>query len=1013
MIPIKLTIEGFLTFKDRVVIDFTRIYEDGLFLISGPTGSGKTSIFDAMVYALYGSASTKERNDSKELRSQLITEDDNLFVEFIFSVDGVEYVARRYKYGKKLEKQQFCQTGAEEQALTKVGEILKEVEYITGLTLSQFKKIVLLPQGEFRNFLMAGTMEKSQILRSLFDTRKYDKIKEIVKVRLDRVQKLNNEAYETIQREKIVSERAETAVIPEEVEKILQADLHALTLEYQNILKELELSENKLKLLEKTLQATEQDNKTIEVFQSAQREYDDQLERQGDYAARKALADQLNQIRPLIIKQAALLEDETDLAALIDTRNHTGVKAGEAEQALEKARGDFELNMTRSEAIKALNLKISEQEKLLGSLRTLAERQSELEGLRREFTALKEEEVKRLEKDKLYLQLNEEINVLAEGINQALAQKGELSSEWMNLENRIIKMKGLLDEQADLQHLAEDIGRLQNSRLVKQTEKDRIEKELQIKTERFDLSGLNKYTEKLTEGEPCPLCGSTHHPRIFKSDGETVSVKELNALRMEGKRISDEFSKITSSIEVKLEQQGIRTLKFHEKLPDGPGSLPSQAELAEMTAKALVLQVEIKAAEAALKERSDKKRTAEEQKAEAETFIKRHKDLPDQLAAKRDEVTALTASVADLETVTGSLDAAAVKQAMAETKSELGKLTRAVKTAEEAYRKVSADCQMLQSDLTSLSARITGQEDRIAGKRQALQAGLQEAGLTETAFTSLIAHSHEEASLRQEAEEYFKHLQDLLTTLKIREGAASGKVYVDTAGFIEQIKAQTNRSGELANRRDGVRDGLTELKSALKRISQARVVYENTSEEVSIARLFYDMTSRGVSFENFVLSYYLDGVLLNANTRLAQMTTGRYRLIRKTEGKVDRRSSQGLELNVYDAYSNTERDVRTLSGGESFKASLALALGLSDFLLENRKGIRMDSIFIDEGFGTLDQESLYAALEMIMDLNQRGRIVGIISHVEELKGMISSKFLVENFGAKGSKVRYVNQLMGS
>ena len=143
------------------------------------------------------------------------------------------------------------------------------------------------------------------------------------------------------------------------------------------------------------------------------------------------------------------------------------------------------------------------------------------------------------------------------------------------------------------------------------------------------------------------------------------------------------------------------------------------------------------------------------------------------------------------------------------------------------------------------------------------------------------------------------------------------------------------------------------------------------------------------------------------------MTTGRYRLIRKTEGKVDRRSSQGLELNVYDAYSNTERDVRTLSGGESFKASLALALGLSDFLLENRKGIRMDSIFIDEGFGTLDQESLYAALEMIMDLNQRGRIVGIISHVEELKGMISSKFLVENFGAKGSKVRYVNQLMGS
>ena len=192
---------------------------------------------------------------------------------------------------------------------------------------------------------------------------------------------------------------------------------------------------------------------------------------------------------------------------------------------------------------------------------------------------------------------------------------------------------------------------------------------------------------------------------------------------------------------------------------------------------------------------------------------------------------------------------------------------------------------------------------------------------------------------------------------------------MDTAGFIEQIKAQTNRSGELANRRDGVRDGLTELKSALKRISQARVVYENTSEEVSIARLFYDMTSRGVSFENFVLSYYLDGVLLNANTRLAQMTMGRYRLIRKTEGKVDRRSSQGLELNVYDAYSNTERDVRTLSGGESFKASLALALGLSDFLLENRKGIRMDSIFIDEGFG-YGWESLYAALEMIMDLTK-------------------------------------------
>lgn len=242
------------------------------------------------------------------------------------------------------------------------------------------------------------------------------------------------------------------------------------------------------------------------------------------------------------------------------------------------------------------------------------------------------------------------------------------------------------------------------------------------------------------------------------------------------------------------------------------------------------------------------------------------------------------------------------------------------------------------------------------------------------------------------------------TLLEISEKETEGltnKNIDEISEKVEILRAKQKENNEILDLK--VKE-LFVIEDVKRRINEAiEYILLNKKEEEILSRLTL-LTSRGKTFENYVLSYYLDGVLLNANKRLLKMTDDRYKLVRDSKEKEKLNTSQGLSLNIFDSYSNMERQVGTLSGGESFKASLALALGMSDFIGESKAGMRLDTLFLDEGFGTLDSESLDVAMETLMELSSVGRNVAVISHVEELKERIPSKIIVKSNGSEGSSV---------
>ena len=1004
MIPIYLKMEGFLTFKNTTLIDFDDFADSGIFLVSGPTGSGKTSIFDGISYALYGKATGGGR-EAKELRSHLIGDDDEFSVEFKFRSGNDEYLINRWQKGQRAGKVRLVINDDDENPITKVREINDKIFEVLGLNADQFCKIVMLPQGEFRNFLSSSSKEKSEILRKLFDTDHYAQIREMIRKRLGQILGQVKEAKTLIDSEKTISDAARQAEDPEEILSILKTEWQEKEKESQDLKVQLELLRTKTNNLFLQINEGKQINADLEEKASLAEQIKQAEKEEERYKEDLKRSLQLNSIRPVKVSRDLLIKQKVNHEALTNQGAELAITLKTSQDRLEQASIEQELNPKRqlrvteiTSEIEKINKNLEDLELLKISQEKFSQAEVRVQELKTKVEQHKHWIEQRDEMAKQFEALSKEELLKTQAVTdlrdryQALKDTQKQATAWQKLQQEQVESEKQLKKCQDhMKDLEKESGEAQ-----KHYESLRAE---------FQKQGLAQYAHGLAKGEACPLCGSLDHPAPFAENPDLdqtvvnqaeLSYRKLTETLVKEKNNEDHFKKEIQNILNEIKQ------------------LEEEVALKDLEADIVELQAELKKLEeAGLEQRKEldglktKKTELEEQRNKAAANINKLAGAAQAYDQAKEELTGFKVRLEDLKKATQDMNGKELLADLKQLQEEQTELNKTIQRVQVSFQQADQLVTRHSSTLKSLTNQIKDLSTEIQRQEASFYKELKDLDLSFEEYLDLENDLKFEKQLKAEAELFFKQLEANRARYEMMKAKLRDKTAINLAKLEEEVKELKSHENQVAKESEDCIRKETGLKNAVTKTTAALSKYNEWEDKRVVASRLDLTTGKGTTFENYVLGYYLDGVLINANQRLRKMTSDRFHLIREVEDSGDRRAIEGLNLNVFDTYSNTQRDVKTLSGGEGFKASLALALGLSDFIQENKAGIRLDTIFIDEGFGTLDQESLDSAMETILELQGLGRLVGIISHVEELKERIPTQIVVENKREEGSVVKII------
>ena len=882
MRPRTLTLCGWGPYKREERVDFSVFERRGIFLITGATGAGKTTIFDAISYALYGALSGEERDKEKgSVRSDFAEPSTPTYVELVMEHGGNCYRIRRNpdylrpkKRGSKgeaytKEKENAVLYYPDDRVLEGVKEVNAALKEILGLDFRQFKKISMIAQGEFAKLLVAPPKEKTRIFREIFDTGVYERFTQNLGVKA-------RAAYNRVTEQKHKLE--------EDV-SLLTAGLEesCWSKEKRELLKELTMAENW------NYAAIE------ECLEQMKREAEDRLKEQ-----KSAYEETKKRVEELTAELAKLQKENEQIQAFLKVSEEKEKLAAAAPKQAE-AQERYKRAVNAAEAEKAEE-RCRTLEKLLAEC--LSERQSmeaERQNLITEAASLKET----AEKEERIRSLLE----LRKAVEEERKACDELSKQ---LEE---KQKLLASKQSA--YLEKDSDYRGKKAVYEDGERKR----------RLNVIGLA--AELLKEGEPCPVCGSLHHPNPAKADCENVSEEVLEELK-------DSMEEAYGEL-IKLHEESVALRTTVEGLADR-----------------LIRQEE--------KRREKEKQITEEFQEEVyNAFLA----LPPAKALS--ELQKKCGRAKELSGLIQEKDGAAKR--LAEKEKALG---ADCGEAQEAFRVCLTHYGFCDTE-DYVSAVLS------AARREELRNGIEEYRAKAAANNELYSHL---------------------------EGSISVKEPVDLTGRME-MREHFRQTGDTILKEQKLWERqLSEVDKTILRMGEKRSVIQKESQEYGFIKDLENMASgnnpKRLVFEQYVLAGYFEEILRAANLRFAKMSGGRYEMSR-VEQVGDGRVKDNLEIQVMDYYTGKNRSVRTLSGGESFKASLALALGMSDVIQAMNGGIRVDTLFVDEGFGALDSESLDQACDTLMSLAEKKQLIGIISHVPELRERIESQLVIEKTGS-GSRI---------
>lgn len=1033
----KLIISAFGPYASREEIDFENdLNGKNMFVITGTTGSGKTTIFDAINFALYGEASGSDR-EGKTLRSDFASEDTPTEVELYFTIRNKDYYIKRSpQYSRKKKKKdangEYGYTEVKPSAELKIKdktytgskEVTKYVEEILGINSEQFKQLVMIPQGEFKKLLNADSDKREEIFRRIFGTKVFSDISQKIKneanelkKKIEGVQRDRNNSIKSfiVDEENIVLKDLieskdinidlVSKLFKEEVEnsktkeKVIKENINKLKEEIESLNKELTLlNENNRKLLNKEKNKSELDR--LLTLKDKQEEYKIILEK-----AKKA-------VKALVYEEGYEEKNRAlksnDLAI---EKSRENIKA--LEEEINNAKIIFQKESNREE-------EKNETIKRLGEINNLKEKA-------RNYDLVKIEVEKYLKEVKLIknnLKIKEEeiqensIKII--NLNEELDKINKFKEENKELEINILKNNNLIQE---FKNLIEGISEYIRNRKLK----EKIEIEYNIVNNKY-IENKNKYEEleeilrrsqagilarDLVKGSPCPVCGSLEHPNLAVLENEVISEDSVKKSKIEMEKAKEERDKIYENafkLKTSMDNSFNTLIKpLGEKLKLNISDENLDSNLASI--KTLYKEKEDIAIEFIKRKTLFDKLILEEKNK-----ITLKKSIEDRNEVLRKEITInnsnLLNSEGNLKTKEAELkniitefkgDIKSLKELEVEEEklnNSLLKIKEAYKLAEDNFNKSKSKYDREKGNIEALILRKDLLEKEYKEAVESFRLKVVELGLVD--YRTYKAAKMEENQMKILEEEISNYNMALskaeglyLTAVKECENLEKK----ETESITEITNDKKKLLLEEENKAKELFSNINQNEKIILNINKYNELIEKDEKEYMVkgklAKIINGENPRKISFERYVLATYFDDIIETANKRFSAMTNNRYELVRKEEVG-DKRKGQGLDLDILDYYTAKKRDVRTLSGGESFKASLAMALGLADVIQEYAGGVQLDTVFIDEGFGTLDPDSLEKAIECLVDLRNDGRVVGIISHVEELKDRIDAKIIVES-----------------
>ncbi|MBO5524978.1 MAG: AAA family ATPase [Roseburia sp.] len=1015
MKPLTLTMSAFGSYAGKTTIDFSK-QEQGIFLITGDTGAGKTTIFDAITYALYNQTSGGERNGSM-MRSQYAKDGTETYVEFTFSYGGEIYKVRRnpdYRIMRQLKngksKEQKVAGGVE---LTlpdgtvfpekKTGTDAKILE-IVGLTREQFTQTVMIAQGEFLKLLYTKSDERKQIFSRLFQTGAYWSVQERLRRRsaaMDFQIEENERAMEQEQARIIYPEGVET----EEGEKPALEDVVEFAKEKEQELEKL------LKELQKELERVSGEIKSAE---DAERLFDslEKARAKGQKLKEQETEDNSRKEQIAAAKKAAKTAVEEE-------------KYNRKQQELENSRRE-EKKLTQQ--IEEAGIKFQQRETLLRDRETTLHSEEE-EGQRN---------IHRIEES---LPAYEELTVAAEREREAKSHYAEAEMCYHRMLSQKMGQVELFMREAQEKEKAQEQARQALEEKQRLAEEAAGQYDRKYKLLLMGQAGI--LAEHLEEGTPCPVCGSTHHPKPAEKSRDAVSEEDverakqqreqaetareqmrqkfetvklaLSETNMQLQRERENFEKEAdcpfAEYRTRIEKLPEALLRMYQKNTSGrEGAIGEASRCGKL--ETVDWEPSDKEGRAERVEQSGRKGTAGDKAVDEENKSGSSTVSRAVLAEKKRDYQECQKETARIREGLVFENEAAARKELERLKKEISRKREDFEKERRAQESLKQEIDVKQGQLKQEQEKKKQLEKEEKQAQKAFEAALEKAGFADIAAYRAVKLSERSIeALEKKCREYSEQCQKNAGEIKSLEKAAAGKERADMAALKQCQKETARRRKETEGQRLAMHTAYETDHSVLENSRRYIERAEKLKAQDAVVKSLYKTASGRLSgsakidFETYIQRQYFEQIIREANKRLLVMSNQQFMLKLKEESSAGKKSNEGLDLSVYSLVTDSERDVKTLSGGEAFLAALAMALGLSDIATRNAGAIHMDMMFIDEGFGSLDVQARTHAIEVLNELAGNQRMIGIISHVTELKEQIDRKLVVTR-SDKGSKAAW-------
>ena len=1025
MKPISLTIEAFGPYRDSVTLDFNELQNHSMFLISGPTGAGKTSILDAMVYALYGEPSGEVRK-TDAIRSDFAEPERMTRVDFSFSIGEAQYRVERLpkqlvakKRGTGMREQNASATvyemkdGEWKVIATSAAAIRDTIQRIIGFRKDQFLQVVLLPQGEFRKLLVSSTSEREELLHTLFRTELYRRLQDALKSAYD-------EAKSGIE-ENITKQSALLQSIPHDEE------IPVLTIEHvRELLKDREPHRDTLVVeRDKAVDVVDQFNTLRnewalynQVQQSlieATNKLDLVKEREKERSSLNEKVQFLTGLTPSYELYKQLGDKQAVLKTLKTALSDAKKSVEAATQHESKCTEVYETLESQAETMQA-------KRTTLAQLQQQAEQFNELVVLNKELSTLNSQlETQDREKSEAKLQAQHKLVADLEAELVEVRKQFQANSKALesisHIQEQLSQLQRYSELLAEKQKVQNDIDAKERSlaTLDKTVNNSKIQLErlehLMAEGRAFELVHL------VVDNEPCPVCGSTEHPQLASKPELYPTKEEVE----EARAVRDGALQKRASEIGQKETLSIRLHELDEQVKDQVSKLKSSIDNFSEDAfdsiqQGLASQMEQLTALRRDTEQLTKIITKNEHDlVEAKGTLSKleigHNELLKNLHDLEVQISSVQAKIDGVSKTLPTTDLDAWHKQIESLETEINTYDEQLKVCKSSLDAAKEQLNAKRGRLEILFTQVQEETKNLDGFYQEYVKSLQSISVSEDDFIDALGDYKALDTFRTELhalDEAFSTAQAVYdAALKQAQSVIEPSDTVSDEVYDTAVEKRDNLVGSLAawdKETKHIETTLASLEELEKAMGEAR-------NEVEFLSRLNDLANGGeqgfknVTFERYVLGAILDEVVYAANLRLQKMSRSRYSLERSdyTGGG---RGKQGLDLAVMDAFTGQSRPANTLSGGETFLASMALALGLADVIQSYAGGIHMDTMFIDEGFGTLDPDTLELAMETLVQLQSSGRLIGMISHVPELKTRIPAHLEVTR-GDDGSTAKFV------